>query len=150
VHLHSECLTGEAFGSHRCDCGSQLKAALEGTGREPGVLVYLRQEGRRIGLVNKLRAYSFQDGGLDTVEANVELGHRPDERSYAAATAVLRKLGLERVRLITNNPDKYEAVRCSGIRAQRVALGVGRHPADESYIAAKALRMGQRVAAARL
>lgn len=148
VRLHSECLTGEAFGSHRCDCGAQLDAALEAIGREPGVVVYLRQEGRGIGLVEKLRAYALQDQGLDTVDANLELGHRPDERSYAAATAVLRKLGVERARLITNNPDKFEALACAGIDVERVVLDVGRHPANERYIETKVLRMGHQIVAA--
>lgn len=145
VRLHSECLTGESFGSHRCDCGPQLDAALEAIGREPGIVVYLRQEGRGIGLVEKLRAYSLQDEGLDTVDANLELGHRADERNYAAATAVLRRLGLERVRLLTNSPDKYEALLCSGIEAEYLTLDVGRRPANETYMETKALRMGHRL-----
>ncbi len=142
VRLHSECLTGEAFGSHRCDCGPQLDAALAAIGREPGLVVYLRQEGRGIGLVEKFRAYALQDGGLDTVDANVELGHRVDERSYAAATAVLRQLGLDEIRLMTNNPDKYEAVVCSGIRAQRIGSDVGRTSSNARYLETKLLRMG--------
>ncbi len=142
VRLHSECLTGESLGSLRCDCGAQLDAALEAIGREPGVVVYLRQEGRGIGLVNKFRSYVLQDNGLDTVDANLELGHRPDERNYAAATAVLRELELTAVRLLTNNPDKYEAVLCSGIRAERIGLYAGRCPENENYIASKTHRMG--------
>ncbi|MFW6289308.1 MAG: GTP cyclohydrolase II, partial [Spirochaetota bacterium] len=142
VRLHSECLTGEAFGSHRCDCGPQLDAALAAIGREPGLVVYLRQEGRGIGLVDKFRAYALQDGGLDTVDANVELGHRADERSYAAATAVLHQLGLDEIRLMTNNPDKYEAVLCSGIRVQRIGTDVGRTSSNARYLETKVLRMG--------
>ncbi len=93
-------------------------------------------------MVNKFRSYVLQDNGLDTVDANLELGHRPDERSYAAATAVLRELELTDVRLLTNNPDKYEAVLCSGIRAERIGLYAGRCPENENYIAAKTHRMG--------
>jgi len=150
VRLHSECLTGEAFGSHRCDCGPQLDAALEAIGREPGVVVYLRQEGRGIGLVDKFRAYALQDAGLDTVDANTRLGHRPDERAYAAATAVLKRLGVRSARLMTNNPDKHEALVCSGIAAERVTVDVGRTSSNERYLATKASRMGHAIAAREL
>jgi 3,4-dihydroxy 2-butanone 4-phosphate synthase / GTP cyclohydrolase II len=142
VRIHSECLTGEALGSVRCDCGPQLDAALQTIGQTPGVVVYLRQEGRGIGLVEKFRAYALQDEGLDTVDANIALGHRPDERSYTAATAILRRLGLTKIRLMTNNPDKLEAVLYAGIEAERVPANVGRHPENEDYLATKAERMG--------
>ncbi len=147
VRIHSECLTGEAFGSLRCDCGPQLEAAMRAISEEPGVVLYLRQEGRGIGLVDKLRAYALQDTGLDTVDANVHLGRRPDERNYAAAGAILRELGLQNVRLLTNNPDKYEAVRCAGIDVKRVPLDVGRDITNEKYIAAKITRMGHLMSA---
>ena len=142
VRLHSECLTAEALGSRRCDCGAQLDAALEAIGREPGVVVYLRQEGRGIGLVEKIRAYALQDAGRDTIDANIELGHREDERSYAAATAVLKEMGLKRIRLMTNNPDKYEAVRCAGIQASQIVIAVGRNSDNDAYISTKTIRMG--------
>lgn len=147
VRLHSECLTGEAFGSHRCDCGPQLDAALAAIGREPGVVVYLRQEGRGIGLVEKFRAYALQDAGLDTVDANTHLGHRPDERAYAAATAALKALGVRCARLMTNNPEKYDALVCSGIDTERIAVDVGRTASNEAYLATKALRMGHAIIA---
>ena len=147
LRIHSECLTGEAFGSLRCDCGPQLDAALEAIAQEPGVVLYLKQEGRGIGLVDKLRAYALQDRGLDTVDANLHLGRRPDERNYAAAGAVLRELGLTRVRILTNNPDKYEAVRCAGIDAERLPLEVGRDTANQNYLAAKVRRMGHLMSA---
>ncbi len=149
VRLHSECLTGEAFGSTRCDCGPQLDAALEAIGREPGVLVYLRQEGRGIGLVEKYRAYGLQDRGADTYDANVQLGHRPDERNYAAAGAVLRSLGITRARLATNNPEKFEALACAGIKTTAVSWNIGHHPENQRYLATKAKRFGHAISAVR-
>ncbi|MEY2774478.1 MAG: hypothetical protein RLZZ275_825 [Bacteroidota bacterium] len=127
VRIHSECMTGDTFGSTRCDCGAQLHAALEAIGREGGVLVYLRQEGRGIGLVEKLKAYALQDTGLDTVEANVALGHAIDARSYADAVWILEELGLKEVRLWTNNPEKVAALQSAGIRVevQEISLPPG-------------------------
>src|SRR6185312_13759966 len=111
-----ECLTGDVFGSRRCDCGEQLELALERIGEEGrGVLVYLRQEGRGIGLLNKLRAYHLQDNGLDTAEANLELGLPIDQRDYGRAARILRDLGVSRVRLMTNNPDKVAGLTNLGI-----------------------------------
>ncbi|TVR00935.1 MAG: 3,4-dihydroxy-2-butanone-4-phosphate synthase [Spirochaetaceae bacterium] len=147
VRLHSECLTGEAFGSTRCDCGPQLDAALEAIGQEPGVVVYLRQEGRGIGLVEKYRAYGLQDRGVDTYDANVQLGHRPDERNYAAAGAVLRALGLTHARLATNNPEKFEALSCAGIETTAVSWNIGHHPENQRYLATKAKRFGHAISA---
>lgn len=122
VRIHSECLTGDVFGSFRCECGEQLHASLKRIGEEGGVLVYLRQEGRGIGIVNKLKAYQLQDEGLDTVEANLHLGFDPDERHYDMAVQILKKLGIREVNLLTNNPDKVNAIVDSDIRL------VGREP----------------------
>src|SRR3954468_19444084 len=116
TRLHSECLTGDALGSLRCDCRDQLGAGLERLAREPrGILLYLRQEGRGIGLLNKVRAYSLQDAGLDTVDANIALGFRDDERDYAVAAHMLMSLGIKSVRLITNNPNKIEQLTRYGV-----------------------------------
>lgn len=142
VRLHSECLTGESLGSLRCDCAAQLDAALRAISREPGVLLYLRQEGRGIGLTEKFRAYALQDRGRDTVDANLALGHRADERSYAAAAAVLLRLGIQQVRLLTNNPDKAEALLGCGIGVERIPVRDGHHPANQGYLQTKARRMG--------
>lgn len=112
IRLHSECLTGDALGSLRCDCRDQLEVSLERIAQEPfGVVLYLRQEGRGIGLLNKIRAYQLQDGGLDTVEANLALGFRDDERDFAVAAHMLHTLGIKSVRLMTNNPKKVDELR---------------------------------------
>lgn len=144
VRLHSECLTGEVFGSLRCDCGEQLGAALAGiaaAGR--GVLLYLRQEGRGIGLANKIRAYALQDLGLDTVDANLALGLPPDRRDYGAAAAVLRYLGLNRVRLLTNNPRKCQGLEQQGIAVvERVPLTVEPNLTNFAYLRTKVARLG--------
>src|SRR5437660_6295015 len=126
VRLHSECLTGDVLGSLRCDCGQQLTAALELIAQEPsGVLLYLPQEGRGIGLANKIRAYALQDQGLDTVDANLALGLPVDRRDYAAAAHILRGLGLTKVRLLTNNPLKSAALERHGVQvAERVPLTI--------------------------
>src|SRR5919197_1307857 len=115
VRPHSECLTGDVFGSQRCDCGPQLREAVERIAAAGGYLLYLRQEGRGIGLYNKLDAYSLQDAGLDTYEANVALGHGEDERDYAAAAQMLDALGACRIALLTNNPDKVDQLRGLGV-----------------------------------
>lgn len=144
VRLHSECFTGDVFGSLRCDCGAQLEAALtQMAEEEAGVLVYLRQEGRGIGLLNKLRAYRLQDQGLDTVDANTHLGFLPDERDYAFAAKMLRLLGIERVRLITNNPDKLEALSRHGIAVvERVPSAIPPNRHNRFYLETKARRSG--------
>ena len=144
VRLHSECLTGDALGSLRCDCGEQLQAALETIAREErGVVLYLRHEGRGIGLFNKIRAYALQDGGLDTVDANVALGLPIDARDYTAAAWVLKQLGIRDVRLITNNPAKIAALREHGINVvERIPVEMPPNPKNAGYLKAKADRMG--------
>lgn len=144
VRLHSECLTGDVLGSLRCDCGEQLHASLDMISAEGcGILMYLRQEGRGIGLVNKLRAYGLQDGGLDTIDANLALGLPVDSREYASATRVLRHLGLQKVRLITNNLSKLEALQECGIEViERVPIEVPPNPSNLGYLRTKVQRMG--------
>jgi GTP cyclohydrolase II len=144
VRLHSECLTGDVFGSLKCDCGPQLKEALRIIGEAGGgVLLYLRQEGRGIGLANKLRAYALQDRGLDTVDANRRLGFADDERDYAHAAAMLRALGIEQVRLLTNNPNKVAGLEAAGIRVvERVPHHMPANPHNADYLATKRKKSG--------
>ena len=144
VRLHSECLTGESLASLRCDCGEQLDAALERIGRsERGVLLYLRHEGRGIGLFDKIRAYALQDTGLDTVDANVALGLPIDARDYASAAAVLHRLGVRRARVLTNNPAKLRALADHGVEVvERVPLEAAPNPVSRAYLATKRQRMG--------
>ncbi|MDW8370404.1 MAG: GTP cyclohydrolase II [Geminicoccaceae bacterium] len=144
VRLHSECFTGDVFGSLRCDCGPQLEAALAQMAEEgAGVLLYLRQEGRGIGLLNKLRAYRLQDQGLDTVDANTHLGFLPDERDYAFAAQMLRTLGIQRLRLITNNPEKLEALARHRVEiVERVPSSVPANRHNLFYLETKARRSG--------
>lgn len=144
VRVHSECLTGDAFGSLRCDCGSQLDAALALAAQEGGAVVYLRgHEGRGIGLLPKLRAYALQDAGRDTVQANLELGWPADRREYSAAAAILADLGLTRVRLVTNNPAKVAGLVASGIDVVQVlGLAVGHTPHNHHYLVTKKDVMG--------
>jgi 3,4-dihydroxy 2-butanone 4-phosphate synthase/GTP cyclohydrolase II len=145
VRMHSECLTGDVFGSRRCDCGEQLRLAQElirAEGR--GVIVYLRHhEGRGIGLVNKLRAYRLQDGGLDTVEANVHLGFPPDPRDYGIGAQILADLGLSKVRLLTNNPKKRAGLQGFGLEVvERVPLVAPPSAANRRYLEAKRDKLG--------
>ena len=144
VRLHSECLTGDVFGSLKCDCGPQLKHALRLIGESGGgVLLYLRQEGRGIGLANKLRAYQLQDRGLDTVDANRRLGFADDERDYAMAAAMLRALGIESVRLLTNNPAKVAGLENAGIAiVERVAHHMPVNPHNADYLETKRSKSG--------
>jgi len=144
VRLHSECLTGDVFGSLKCDCGPQLKEALRIIGDSGGgVLLYLRQEGRGIGLANKLRAYALQDRGLDTVDANRRLGFADDERDYAHAAAMLRALGIDRVRLLTNNPNKLSGLEAAGIKVvERVPHHMSANPHNADYLATKRKKSG--------
>ncbi len=141
VRPHSECLTGDVFGSQRCDCGPQLREAVERIASVGGFVLYLRQEGRGIGLYSKLDAYALQDAGLDTYEANVALGHREDERDYTAAAQMLGALGVARVALLSNNPDKAEQLVRLGVTVtERVPTGVYLSAANAGYLAAKASR----------
>jgi 3,4-dihydroxy 2-butanone 4-phosphate synthase/GTP cyclohydrolase II len=147
VRVHSECLTGEAFGSLKCECGPQLDAALDIIQAQGGVVVYLRgQEGRGIGLINKLRAYKLQEDGLDTLDANLALGLPGDSRDYGAATSILRDLGLTSVRLLTNNPEKVRQLELHGVAVtERVPLIVGIGEFNEDYVATKRDRMGHHI-----
>lgn len=144
ARLHSACFTGDLLGSLKCDCGPQLRGALAQMGSEKaGVLLYLNQEGRGIGLANKMRAYSLQDQGYDTVEANHRLGFEDDERDFRIGADILRRMGFSSVRLLTNNPAKIAMMEQHGIEvAERVALKVGENPHNEAYLATKAAKSG--------
>jgi GTP cyclohydrolase II len=147
VRPHSECLTGDVFGSQRCDCGAQLREAVERIADAGGFLLYLRQEGRGIGLYAKLDAYALQGAGLDTYDANVALGHGPDERDYTVAAQMLSALGVDRIALLSNNPDKARQLEVLGIRVSRVVpTGVHLSEANAGYLAAKANRAGHLLA----
>ncbi|HSC68776.1 MAG TPA: GTP cyclohydrolase II [Cellvibrio sp.] len=143
ARVHSECFTGDVLGSLRCDCGEQLDRALELVAREGlGVVVYLRQEGRGIGLEQKLRAYNLQDQGYDTVDANLMLGHGADERSYSLAACILEDLGVKSVRLMTNNPAKISALEAEGVKVTaRVPLEMAANAENQGYMLTKAKRM---------
>ncbi len=143
VRIHSECFTGDVLGSLRCDCGEQFHQALARIAAEgAGVLVYLRQEGRGIGLGDKLRAYNLQDKGLDTIDANLALGHQADERDYTAAAQILNQLGVRSVRLLTNNPEKLGALHTLGIRVvERLPLYTQPTAENAGYLRTKRLRM---------
>lgn len=142
--VHSECLTGDALFSMRCDCGSQLQAALQRIAEEGrGALFYLRQEGRGIGLLNKIRAYKLQDEGADTVEANERLGFHADLRDYSICKVMCAKLGITRLRLMTNNPRKVDALTEHGIEVvERIPLRTGENPHNARYLATKAGKLG--------
>ncbi len=144
TRVHSECLTGDALFSLRCDCGFQLEAALKQIAKEgKGILIYHRQEGRNIGLLNKIRAYALQDQGLDTVEANEQLGFAPDERDFTLCADMLTLLGVSQIRLLTNNPEKIKVLEQAGIKVtERVPLEVGENPNNEYYLATKANKLG--------
>lgn len=143
VRIHSECMTGDVFGSLRCDCGAQLDAALAHIGEHGGLLVYLRQEGRGIGIVEKLKAYNLQDEGLDTFAANTALGHPEDGRDYAPAAEILVSLGVTRVRLMTNNPEKVLGLRSCGVDVEsRLPIEAGKNPENDAYLRAKKVLSG--------
>ena len=142
VRVHSECLTGDAFGSLKCDCGPQLDSALAAIAASGwGILLYLRQEGRGIGLVNKLRAYALQDQGFDTVDANLRLGFADDERDFSVAARMLERLSQDRVRLLTNNPRKAAGIRV----VEQVPLKSEANPHNRAYLETKRLRSGHRL-----
>ncbi len=144
MRLHSECLTGDLLGSLKCDCGDQLRGAVAAIGKAgAGVLLYLAQEGRGIGLINKLKAYELQDQGFDTIEANQRLGFEADEREFAVAADILQRLGFSSVRLLTNNPDKVAALEACGISVTaRVAHHFPANPHNEAYLATKKAKAG--------
>jgi len=143
VRIHSECLTGDVLGSQRCDCGQQLQAALRQIGQEGGVFIYLRQEGRGIGLHSKIEAYRKQESGMDTIEANMELGFLPDERNYHAALNILQFFNVGKVLLLTNNPDKMLALEQGGIQiVDRIPLIFPSNPFNDQYLKTKRDKMG--------
>ncbi len=144
VRVHSSCLTGDVFGSSRCDCGEQLERAFELVAREKkGVILYLLQEGRGIGLVNKLKAYELQDGGDDTIEANAKLGFAPDIRDYGTGSQILRDLGVRKIRLLTNNPAKYVAIEGFGLQiVDRVPLEIAPSSTTQKYLETKKKKLG--------
>jgi len=148
VRVHSECLTGDIFGSMRCDCGDQLHGAMQRIVAEgKGAIVYLRQEGRGIGLMNKLKAYKLQDDGLDTVEANVHLGFPADKRDYGIGAQIIHDLGLRRLRILTNNAKKVNRLKVYGIDVvEQVPLQVPSNPHNRRYLATKREKMGHQLA----
>jgi 3,4-dihydroxy 2-butanone 4-phosphate synthase / GTP cyclohydrolase II len=143
VRIHSECITGDVFGSCKCDCGAQLQQSLEQIAGEGGIFVYLRQEGRGIGLANKLKAYALQEEGYDTVDANLQLGFPADNRDYAVAFQILKYLGIDTLRLLTNNPKKVEAIEKYGLMvSKRVPLVVRPTPENSCYLKTKQEKLG--------
>lgn len=143
TRIHSECMTGDLFGSKRCDCGEQLVRALEMTAAEGGVVLYLRQEGRGIGIINKLKAYQLQDQGHNTIDANLHLGLEVDARQYDTAVCMLEDLGIQRIRLLTNNPEKIEAIEQSPVTiTERVPLIIRPQQENRDYLQVKKTQMG--------
>jgi len=141
VRVHSECLTGDALGSLKCDCGEQLEYALKLAQESNGMIIYLRQEGRNIGLLNKINAYALQDKGANTVEANHQLGFRADERTYEIVTTILHHFGIKKIKLLTNNPDKVNAINDIEI-VQRIPIVIESNKYNEDYLNVKRDEMG--------
>ena len=141
VRVHSECLTGDAIGSVKCDCGEQLDAALDQIGKEGGLVIYHRQEGRNIGLLNKVNAYAPQDQGLDTVAANHQLGFKADERTYEVVEFILKHFGIVKLKLLTNNPSKIENLPHIEI-VERLPIVIASNPHNEKYLDVKKTKMG--------
>lgn len=138
VRFHSECITGEIFHSKKCECGQQLDAAMKFMAENGGIIIYLRQEGRNIGIINKLKAYALQEKGFDTVEANLKLGLPADGRNFGVAIEILKILGIHRINLLTNNPDKLKSLENSGIILEnRLPLEIDSNDVNESYLAKK-------------
>jgi len=141
VRVHSECLTGDAIGSVKCDCGEQLESALQTIGKEGGLVIYHRQEGRNIGLLNKVNAYALQDKGFDTVAANHQLGFKADERTYEIVEFILNHFGIKKLKLLTNNPKKIESLDKIEI-IERLPIQITPNPYNEGYLKAKKDQMG--------
>jgi GTP cyclohydrolase II len=141
VRVHSECLTGDALGSLKCDCGEQLEYALKLAQKSNGMVIYLRQEGRNIGLLNKINAYALQDKGANTIEANHQLGFRADERTYEIVTTILHHFNIKKIKLLTNNPDKVKAISDVEI-VERVPIIIEANKFNKSYLAVKRSDMG--------
>ncbi len=143
VRVHSECMTGDVFGSARCDCGDQLDYSLDYVNKHGGIVIYLRQEGRGIGFVNKMKAYNLQDGGLNTIEANIKLGFHQDERKFDIAKMILADLGISKIKLLTNNPDKIKQLEKAGIEiVERIAIEIKAHATNKDYLKTKKDDMG--------
>jgi 3,4-dihydroxy 2-butanone 4-phosphate synthase/GTP cyclohydrolase II len=146
VRIHSECFTGDVLHSMRCDCGEQLDLAMKRIADEgSGIIVYLRQEGRGIGLVNKLKAYNLQDEGMDTVEANIALGFRAELRDYGGATAILRSLGVKTIKLMTNNPAKVEELKNDGFIVEQITHRTEANDENRDYLRTKASKMNHKL-----
>jgi len=143
LRIHSECITGDLFSSRRCDCGEQLDESLRIVQQKNGLLIYLRQEGRGIGIINKMKAYNHQDEGLDTIDANTKLGFKSDERQYDHAITIIKDLGISSIRLITNNPEKINSFVNSGIEViERIPLIIEANSVNRSYLDTKKKLMG--------
>ena len=141
VRIHSECLTGDTLGSLKCDCGEQLKSALEYISKNGGMVIYLKQEGRNIGLLNKVNAYALQDTGLDTIEANHQLGFRTDERTYEVVDFILEHFKIKNIKLLTNNPRKLDSLKCVNI-TERIPIITKPNKYNEKYLKVKKEQMG--------
>ncbi len=143
VRIHSECMTGDVFSSVRCDCGEQLDASMHHFNKSSGVLVYLRQEGRGIGLINKMKAYNLQNEGLDTIKANHALGFHTDERDYTVGIEILKHMGISKINLLTNNPEKIDSFKDSGISViERIAIEIPPRLENKGYLETKKAGMG--------